>query len=124
MQWLMLWDAAGMPGPNFPMSNPFWPQMGSGMPGGNQGPRPPLYPGAGNNGQFDPVSAAYYASLGNQQMAAAMAAAAVRLVSLPAQLHHTIRSFPALRNPLLGSVLGNRLLCGFLLRAVGLTECV
>ena len=68
---------AGMPGPNFPMSNPFWPQMGSGMPGGNQGPRPPLYPGGGNNGQFDPVSAAYYATLGNQQMAAAMAAAAV-----------------------------------------------
>jgi hypothetical protein len=52
--------------------------MGSGMPGGNQGLRPPLCPGAGSNGQFDAVSAAYFASLGNQQMAAAMAAAAVR----------------------------------------------
>ena len=62
------------------MSNPFWPQMGSGMPGGNQGPRPPLYPGAGNSGSFDPVSAAYFANLGNQQMAVAMAAAAVRFV--------------------------------------------
>ncbi len=71
-------SAAGMPGPNFPMSNPFWPQMGSGMSGGSQGPRPPLYPGASSNGSFDPVSAAYYANLGNQQMAAAMAAAAVR----------------------------------------------
>lgn len=61
------------------MSNPFWPQMGSGMPGGSQGPRPPLYPGAGANGSYDPMSAAYYANLGNQQMAAAMAAAAVSL---------------------------------------------
>ena len=40
-----------------------------------------MYPGAGSNGSFDPMSAAYYANLGNQQMAAAMAAAAVRTAS-------------------------------------------
>ena len=81
VRYLMVCGAdAGMPGPNFPLSNPFWPQMGSGMSGGSQGPRPPLYPGASSNGSFDPVSAAYYANLGNQQMAAAMAAAAVRPV--------------------------------------------
>lgn len=67
-----------MPGPNYAMANPFWPQMPNGMPGGKQGSRPPMYPGAGNNGSFDPMSAAYFTNLNNQQMAAAMAAAAVR----------------------------------------------
>ena len=89
----ILWCDAGMSSPNFPMSNPSWPQMGSGMTGGSQGPRPPLYPGAGSNASFDPVSAAYYANLGNQQMAAAMAAAAVRHARLLKDLKTPISAF-------------------------------
>jgi hypothetical protein len=76
--------AAGLPPPNFPMPAPFWPQMANHMgQAASQSSRQQGPFSSDSSGNLDPLSAAYYSSLGAQQMAAAMAAAAVRLPFSP-----------------------------------------
>lgn len=86
---LLLWECslrcigvvAGLPPPNFPMPGPFWPQMPNHMgQAPSQGSRQGPFNGSESSGNFDALSAAYYSPFGAQQMAAAMAAAAVSIL--------------------------------------------